>query len=178
MGELSKQYLAYGSASALESVALEAAIVLPIQFSQKPSRTSKTKQHIALLERRLGLWSNGDLVKEGRTIRQRLPKNGLTKANSNLACSFSNLMFAGKYKAALDLLSKEESGGILYLKDQMIQCLSLSELLVQKHPVGQPVYDSCIVPDEPEDPHPVLFESLDASAIRSAALSVNGAADL
>jgi len=61
--ELSMLYSAYGSASALESVALMAAIVLPILLLQKPSRTSKTKQHIALLERRLGLgltviWTN------------------------------------------------------------------------------------------------------------------------
>ena len=67
--ELSMLYSAYGSASALESVALMAAIVLTILLLQKPSRTSKTKEHIALLKRRLGLWSNGDLdelVREGR----------------------------------------------------------------------------------------------------------------
>ena len=93
--ELSRLYSAYGSASALESVALKAAIVLPILLLQKPSGTSKTKQHIILLERRLGLWSNGDLdelVREGRVIQQRLPKNRSTKANSNLARSFSNLV--------------------------------------------------------------------------------------
>lgn len=81
--ELSKLYSAYGSASALESIALMAAIVLPILLLQKPSRTSKTKQHIALLARRFGLWSNGDLdelVREGRAIQQRLPKNSSTKA--------------------------------------------------------------------------------------------------
>ena len=47
---------------------------------KKPSRTSKTKQHITL-ERRLGLWSNGDLdelVREGRAIQQRLPKRTTT----------------------------------------------------------------------------------------------------
>ena len=49
--ELSKLYSAYGSASALESVALKAAVVLPILLLQKPSRTSKTKQHITLLDR-------------------------------------------------------------------------------------------------------------------------------
>lgn len=111
--ELSRLYSAYGSASALESVALKAAVVLPILVLQKPSRTFKTKQHI-LLERRLGLWSNGDLdelVREGRAIQQRLPKNWATKVNSNLARSFSNLMFMGKCKAALYLLSREDRGG-------------------------------------------------------------------
>ena len=133
MRELSKLYATYGSASALELVALKAAILLPILLLQKPNRTSKTKQHITLLERRLGLWSNGDLdelVREGRTIQQRLPKNGPTKANSNLARSFSNLMFAGKCKAALDLLSERKKGEFFISRitlTRMIQPLSLSE---------------------------------------------------
>ena len=89
-------------------------------------------------------------------------------------------MFMGKCKVALDLLSRGEKGGILHLNDHVNPDDPLSptvrELLVQKHPVGQPVYSSCIVPDEPQDSHPVIFESLDANAIRPAALSVNGAA--
>ena len=181
--ELSMLYLAYRSTSALEFVALRAAIVLPILLLQKPSRTSKTKQHIALLESRLGLWSNGDLdelVREGRAMQQRLPKNGPTTANSSLARSFSNLMFMGKSKAALDLLSRGEKGGILHLNDHVNPddplSLTVRESLVQKHPVGQPAYSSCIVPDEPQDSHPVIFQSLDANAIHSATLSVNGAA--
>ena len=56
-------------------------------------------------------------MRGGRATQQRVPKNGLTKANSNLARSFSNLMFVGKCKAALDLLSREEKGGILHLDD-------------------------------------------------------------
>ena len=140
-------YSAYESILALESVALKAAIVFPILLLQKPSRTSKTKQHIALLERRLGLWSNGDLdglVREGRAIQQRLAKNGPTKANSRLARSFSNLMFLGKCKVTLDLLPRLEKGRILYLNDHVNPDDSLSptvrESLIQKHPVGQPAY--------------------------------------
>ena len=53
---------------------------------------------------------------------------------------------------------------------------TVRELLANKHPSGQPAYNSCIVPDEPQDPHPVIFESLDGNAIRSAALKINGVA--
>ena len=144
--ELSKLYSAYGSASALESVTLKAAMVFPIHLLQKPNRASKTKDHITHLERRLGWWSNGgldELVREGRAIQQRLPKNGLTKANSNLARSFSNFMFMGKCKATLDLLSREEKGGILYLDDPVNpdnpNLPTVRESLISKHPVGQPV---------------------------------------
>ena len=179
--ELSKLYLAYGSASALESVALKAAIVLPILLLQKPSRASKTKYHITHLERRW--WSNGDLaelVREGTVIQQGLPKNRSTKDNSNLAFSFSILMFEGRCIAALDLLSREEKAGILHLDDLANpddpNTPTVRESLISKHPVSQPAYNSCIIPDEPQDPHPVIFESLDVNAIRSAALRVNGAA--
>ena len=154
--ELSRLYSAYGSASALESVALKATLVFPILFLQKPSRTSKTKHHITHLERRLGWWLNGDLdelVREGRAIQQRLPKNESTKVNSNLARSFSNLMFKGKCKAAFDLLSREEKGGILHLDDPVNpddpNSPTVRESLISKHPVGQPAYNSCIIPDEP-----------------------------
>ena len=43
VSELSRLYLAYGSASMLETVALKAATVLPILLLQKPSKRSKTK---------------------------------------------------------------------------------------------------------------------------------------
>ena len=95
MSELSRLYLAYGSASALEAVALKAPTVLPILLLQKPNKRSKTKDHTKCLERRLASWSNGDLeelVREGRTLQQRLPRDGSAKANTNLVHSLTNLI--------------------------------------------------------------------------------------
>ena len=94
MSELSRFYVAYGSASTLEAVALKAATVFPILLLQKPSKRSKTKNH-KCLERRLASWSNGDLeelVREGRTLQQRLPRDGSAKANTNLVHSLTNLI--------------------------------------------------------------------------------------
>ena len=54
--------------------------------------------------------------------------------------------------------------------------LSVREDLLQKHPPAQQVRPKCIVDEEPQEPHPVIFESLDASGIRSAALKISGAA--
>ena len=65
--ELSRLYLAFGSTSSLKIIALMAATVFPILLLQKPSKGSKTKDHIACLERRLVSWANGnldDLVRE------------------------------------------------------------------------------------------------------------------
>lgn len=107
VGELSRLYLAYGTA-AMEPVALMAATVFPILLLQKPSKGSKVREHIQCLERRLTSWSNGsleELLKEDRVLQQHLPNRQTPQANSNLARSFSNLMFAGKCKGALDLVS-------------------------------------------------------------------------
>ena len=173
-------YLAYGTASALESVALKAAIVLPILLLQKPSKKSKTKDHIQCLERRLTSWSNGELeelLKEGRAVQHRLPRHQSARANLTLARTFSNFMFTGKCKAALELLSNAQKGGVLHLHDPKDPTLpTVRDVLVEKHPPPQPATNDCILQEETETPHPIIFESLDANVIRSAALKVTGAA--
>ena len=89
-------------------------------------------------------------------------------------------MFMGKCKAALDLISNVEKGGILHLNDPADPdnptSPTVREVLISKHPPAQPAHPNCILKDEPENPHPIIFESLDASIVRSAALRVSGAA--
>ena len=51
--ELSYLFQAFASASALESIALKSATILPILLLQKPHKASKIKEHITCLERRL-----------------------------------------------------------------------------------------------------------------------------
>ncbi len=165
---VSRLYLAYGSASALESVALKTTIVLPILLLQKPSKRSKTKHHIKCVERRMALWLQYDLeelTKEGMhmALQSRLPRDrSRSPKDSNLARSFANLMFKGKCKAALDLLSNEENGGILHLKDPTDPndptSQTVKESLINKHPQGQEAQPNCILEDEPQDQHPILFE--------------------
>ena len=68
-------------------------------------------------------WKGGhlnDLLMEGRTLQQRLPKRRPSKDKGKLARPFSNLMFAGKCKAALDVLLNMEEGSILYLDDPSV----------------------------------------------------------
>lgn len=181
--ELSRLFLSFASASALESIALKAATVLPILLLQKPHRSSKAKVHSICLEERLKLWRDGNLdalVVEGRAIQKRLPKTNSQKAKQDLARAFANLMFAGKTKAALDLLSNGEKGGVLHLADPADpnnQCSpTVREVLNCKHPTGQPAYADCILSEDPQAAHPIVFDSIDAKAIRSAALQTNGSA--
>ena len=75
--ELSRLYLAFAEGSALESVALQAAIIFPSLVLQKPHRRSKDSDHRRALESRLTHWSNGDfkeLLYEGNTIQSNLKK--------------------------------------------------------------------------------------------------------
>lgn len=164
VAQLSRLYLAFGSNPSMEIVALKAATVLPILLLQK---RSKTKDHTICLRRRLARWSKVELVREGRVIQERLPKPGPSTTNDNLAQNFAKLMFTGKCTAALDLLTIDTNSS---------NSPTVRDVLISKHPIGQPAHNSCIVLSDPEDPHPVIFESIDADTIRSASLKVKGAA--
>ena len=52
----------------------------------------------------------------------------------------------------------------------------MRDILDDKYPPGQCAHPEAIINDDPHDVHPVLFESLDAVMIRSAALHTSGAA--
>ena len=187
VSELSRLFRAYAEGSALESIALKATTVASILLLQKPHHKSKTKDHISCLERRLKLWKDGEfanLVNEGKTLQKRLPKHHLPskQAEDNLARSFSNLMFEGKTKAALQLLYNRGKGGVLHLDDTVPSnnggSTTVLEALKSKHPTSQPASTNAIHPaeDESTDIHPVVFDCIDAAQIRSAALRTNGAA--
>ena len=180
--ELARLYLAFGMSSTLESIALKATIVLPLLLLQKPHKTSKNKDHTICLERRMEIWRMGDLSKlvdEGKAIQNRLPKKH-PKHEENTARSFANLMFAGKCKVALDMLNNSESNLILHLDDlenpNDPTSQSVKDILISKHPKGQEAYRECITEDEPQEPHPIIFEGITSNSIRSCALKTRGAA--
>ena len=71
VAELSRLFNGYATASALESVALKAAHLLPILVLQKTSKKLKNKAITSHIDRRLTLWQDGcflDLLREGRNI--------------------------------------------------------------------------------------------------------------
>ena len=190
--ELSRLFRAYAEASALESVALYAAMAMPALLLQKPHKSSRTHDHIACLERRLRLWDAGDihsLLQEGRCIQQRLPRrqpSHHSKDDSDLTRRFTNLMQVGKTKDAVRLLSDKEKGGLLHLNDpvdlQDHGRRTVRDILVGKHPPAQPVHADALIHEEDLgtteniQTHPVLFDRIDAAEIHSAALRTFGAA--
>ncbi len=186
VSELARLFEAFASRSALEPIALRAAIVLPLLLLQKPSRNSKPKDHQDCLKRRLDLWKDGnlhELLREGRAIQYRLvstcklPSQNIEK---QLTRTFTKLMFEGKTHAALQLLSDSGKGGFLSL-DAVTNTNSHSsefvrDVLKRKHPPSKPICSESVIQGQPPNSHPVVFDSLDATLIRSVALHTSGAA--
>ena len=163
----------------MELIAMKAAVVLPILLLQKPSSKSKAKEHSACLDRWLRTWLDGylnDLLLEGRTIQRRLPKKHPTDSQKRLAWSFANLMFGRKTKAGIRLLAEEAKDGVLHLTDHVDTNRTVRGVLIDKHPSGQPAHPDSLIEDDPPAIHPVVFESIDASMIRLAALKTTGTA--
>ena len=167
----------------MESIALKAIFVVCILVLQKPSGNSKEKDHIRHLERRLTLWRDGnldELVCEGRVIQSRLRRKPSTKNETQITRSFTKLMFEGNTRAALQLLSGRDRGRVLNLNDSVDPSnprYLVRDALSDKHPPAQPLRQECILPtvDTPMG-HPVVFDALDASVVRAAALRTVGAA--
>ena len=123
-----------------------------------------------------------DLLQEGCTIQQRLPERRKT-GDEKFIKVFTGLVFRGKVKAAVRLLNKQaNSVGVLSLNDQIKvrgSVQSVRDILRDKHPVDQPAHQDAILPNEDvdySDVYPVIFDSVDALAMKQAALRINGAA--
>ena len=187
ISELARLYQAYADSSSLERIAMKATTIFPILLLQKPSRTSKSKNHVKHLQRRLQLWFDGNidaLLDEGECIQNRLTKSTTSQSTDVIARTFRNLMLQGKVQSALNCISRNSSGGILKLEDlipmttkegKVIQ-QTTKEVLKEKHPIGKDSVASSLIDGEPRAVNPITFEGLDADSIRQAALHTHGAA--
>ena len=119
--ELARLYQAYADGTSFESVALMACSVASILLLQKPSRTSKCKDHMIHLQRRLDMWFNGELhalVSEGRCIQKHLRTGSRQKDDDEaIAKTFRDLILNGKVRDAMRFLSRKTSGGVLQLNE-------------------------------------------------------------
>ena len=181
-------FRAYAEGSALEPIALKAAMVMPALLLQKPHAMSKAREHVTCLQRRLEAWERGDinsLVIEGRVVQHRLKQSSHYNSHNSdhqTARHFAKLMTQGKVRAALRLLSDASKGAPLSLDAQLTteifdQHTTVRDELLKKHPPGQPAHpDTLIHSITPPETHPVIFECMDGNAIRSAVLHTHGSA--
>ena len=183
VSELARLFRSVGEGSALESIALKAIIVICALLLQKPARNSKERDHIRHLERCLTLWKEGaldELLCEGRVIQSRLKHAPSARKGAQIIRSFTKLMFEGNTRAALQLLTGHGQGGVLNLNDPADPSnpeFSVRDALRAKHPPAQPLLRECLssTVDTPAV-HPIVFDTLDASVVRAAALRTVGAA--
>ena len=143
--EQARLFTAYAESSALESISLKTAMVMPTLLLQKPHQRSKPKELRTHLERRLNLWSQGNLeglMNEACTI-----QNNSTRVHhkgqkaQDTARSFAKLMMHGKVKAALRLIGTEGNGGPLQLNGRVdpSKAETVRDALIKKHPARKAI---------------------------------------
>ena len=121
--------------SPLKHIAMKAVHTMPALLLQKPSKSSKSKDHLKALERRLEVWNKGDisaLFREANTLQQRLPKPQERSDIASISKRFKIMMESGNVNGSIKLLTNTMAGGILPMNDE--------ETLVtlhQKHPEGR-----------------------------------------
>lgn len=119
----------------MQHLALKAAIVLLATALQKPCQRSKAKKHQECLEKR---WRNGEiesLLREGRMIQRRLLRSNKNDP-PNKARIFAKLVMEGQINSALRYLSKDDSGGVLPLTDDVVRQLRETHPDAQRAKLG------------------------------------------
>ena len=92
----------------LRKIALKAVHVMPALVLHKPSKSSKSKDHHAALERRLKLWDEGkieELLYKGQTIQEKLKSPDSSMAIAKISMKFRILMSKGNVNGALKVLT-------------------------------------------------------------------------
>ena len=185
--ELTRLFNDYATASALESIAIKAAHLLPLLVLQRSSGKLKSKVIAAHIDRRLNLWLEGrflDLLGEGRDIQPRLSTNHHITKDFQLPRSFANLMMEGKVNSAIRLLSNGSKGNFLTLNsladhDDPSKG-TVRDVLAKKHPIPGPISPEAILlnntPPCDHDPNFSIFDRLDGDLIKRVALCSSGAA--
>ena len=168
----------YADKSGLEYIGLKAAMIFPSLMLMKLSRKSKIKDERSCLKRRLQLWEEGEIRQlrdEAEALQRRFIASTSRPKAQPTARQFGNLLRKGKVKDAVRLL-KENTQKPLKGSD-LVNGKTVVEILQEKHPDGRPLNPDVIQNESSHtDFHPIVFDGIDASLIRSSALKVKGSA--
>ena len=147
----------------MKDIAFKAIHIMPSLLLQKPSKTSKAKDHTKALERRMELWWNGDinsLVFEAETIQNRMKTVNSARDISQISKQFVMMMEKGNVNGALKVLTNNMSNGILLLNDETLN------LLKDKHPEAKPADEDILIQGEKHEVHPIIFDVIDEEMIK------------
>jgi hypothetical protein len=140
---------------------------------QKPSARSKAKEHSVALDRRLKLWKAGDIVSLMREIRhtqKSFTSSKKQRSPDDVSQSFAKLIMEGKVSAALKLLDKESSTGVLDLTDEVLKDLKM------KHPEPAPIQENTLLYGPVDKILECYFDGIDEQTVLRAALNTKGSA--
>ena len=112
-------------------------------------------------------------------IQSRLKHAPSARKGAQITRSFTKLMFEGNTRAALQLFTGHDRGGVMNLNDPVDPSnpeFSVRDALRAKHPPAQPPLRECLSSTVyTPTVHPIVFDALDASVVRAAALRTVGA---
>ena len=148
-------------------------MILPNLLLQKPSRTSKAKDHLQKLVDRLNLWKKGeisDLLRECRDIQKKV-QSSKRRSSEDSARIFSKLMMQGKINAALKFLSSDADNGVLELTDETMNSLA------EKHPEPSSITEDALLHGPIDKTLTSHFYSIDEEMIAKAARLTKGAGE-
>ena len=163
----------FNSDSDLNSVTLKAFMVLPTLILQKPSATSKSKEHSKAIERRLALWKQGNLsllLKEVRFFQGKFVNSKKPRKVEDISKAFSKLVLQGKLTAAMKLLDNESSSGLLDLSPDVLQGLQ------DKHPEAADITEESLLHGPIDYIPPNVYDLIDEESIYNSASKTKGSA--
>ena len=171
IGEVSRLMSEWLHDSPLKDIEFKAIMAMPSLLLQKPSQKSKSKDHLRALERRLELWESGEvmeLLKESDIIQKTMKVTNKTTSANEISKKFAREISKGNVHNAMKLLTNNMKNGVLPLNEKTL------EQLKQKHPQRRDADPQIMLPDKPEEIHPIKFDSIDAENVRRAVLKTRG----
>ena len=146
---------------------MKTVMIMPSLLLQKPSKESKSKDHLKALERRMELWQSGDLLEllpDSLAIQKNLESVKGSKTMVQISKTFVEEMQKGNFNGALKLLTDNMDHGILPLNDESISKIKM------KHPQASAPDPIILLPDEAQNIHSIKYEDISAEKVRKAAI--------
>ena len=145
-------------------------VFLPLML-QKPSKTSKARDHAKYVLARLDKWKAGaikELVEECRAIQKRMVTSKKRNILSNRK-AFCRLMLAGKVKQALKFINNDNNvKGVHAVNDE------IKSTLRNKHPKAENALPESLLPSIDNTVQNVIFENISAELIQKCSRTLHG----
>jgi len=151
---------------------------------QKPNGVTSTTEHMDVLKDRLELWSAGEVQElwlEGQCIQAHLPstyKSSRRAAPAANDTEFSRQLFAGKFRAAMDMLSTGHRSGVLKVGDiaNPQTGATVRDVLISKHPPSVDPPDDALLDKDEDIPRSVTFSGINGKLIKQTSREISGSA--